>query len=281
LSKLVGTSGTGSTTLSSLNTEFGLAGLADKKLITFGDMRLPKNSANFTSTVERLLAMTGGDELPVRSMRTDPISRKVLGKCVAASNIKLHLPDESGTIATRFHTFDFVVSFAESVREGLDDEIWAEESSGILAWAVKGFNDFVAAGSRFPMNAATADMVESMERAADTIIQFKQDCLMMAPAGSEGACFNSVRKAYRQYLADKCPSEKPPSQEDMTRSLKSNGIHVIRPQSVANVANRPYRLQGWAINATGLEYLRLADCGVADAQMKRDVIEAQLDRLKR
>lgn len=277
LAKLVGTSGTGATTLSSLNTEFGLAGLSDKKLITFGDMRLPKSAANVTQVVERVLMITGGDALPVRQMRKDPIYRRINAKIVAASNVSLHLPDESGTIADRFHTFGFHMSFVNKVKYNLDDQIWAEESSGILAWAVNAFQDFVENGSDFPMNADTESMVESMRVAADPMIDFIQECLMEVGSGSAGIELDTLRQVYDRFAIAHHPGERRLSRDRAIRVLKANGIKVERPRLDGKMG--PFRVPGWALNSIGLEFLRLADLAVERALDKDKLIKAQLNRL--
>lgn len=279
LTKLVGTSGTGATTLSSLNTEFGLAGLSDKKLITFGDMRLPKGTANVTQVVERVLMITGGDALPVREMRKDPVYRRINAKIVAASNVSLHLPDESGTIADRFHTFGFGMSFVSRVKYNLDGQIWAEESSGILSWAVKSFQDFVEAGADFPMNGETESMVQSMTVAADPMIDFIQECLMEVGSGSEGIELDCLRATYDRFAIDHHPGEKRISRDRAIRVLKANGITVARPRLEMSRLG-PFRVPGWALNPAGLDYLKLADLAVERAKDKADLIKAQLDRLQ-
>jgi putative DNA primase/helicase len=95
-------------------------------------------------------SVTGGDEISARAMRENPIQFTPQAKILMAVN---HLPGFVGNdrgIRRRLQVVPFLAEFDGSRRkEEIDAELDAE-SEGVLAWAVKGFQQWLKEGLNPP-----------------------------------------------------------------------------------------------------------------------------------
>jgi len=108
LVKLLGGRGHVGLPLGSLNGDFGLQPLIGKMLAIVPDARLHGRSHTIT---ERLLAISGGDDLTVARKNTTSVTMRLPARFVFLTNVLPSLADPSGTIASRFIVQMLSVSF--------------------------------------------------------------------------------------------------------------------------------------------------------------------------
>jgi putative DNA primase/helicase len=118
-------------------------------------------------------SVTGGDEISARAMRENPVQFTPQAKILMAVN---HLPGFVGNdrgIRRRLQVVPFLAEFDGSRRkEQIDAELDAE-SEGILAWAVKGFQQWLQEGLNPPQ--IIRDATEAYFTTNDHIGEFLEE----------------------------------------------------------------------------------------------------------
>lgn len=142
LVKLLGGRGHVGLPLGSLNGDFGLQPLLGKMLAIVPDARL---SGRSHTIVERLLAISGGDDLTVGRKNTTSVTVRLPARFVFLTNVVPALADASGTIASRFIVLTFTESFLGKEDLALEGRLTAE-LPGIFNWAMAGWRRLLARG---------------------------------------------------------------------------------------------------------------------------------------
>lgn len=148
LTALVGQDNTAGPTLSSLGQNFGLAPLIGRRLAIVSDARL-SGRADQQVIVERLLAITGEDNLTIDRKFRDPWTGRLPVRFFILSNELPRLSDASGAMASRFITLVLKHSFFGREDHGLTDHLLHELPS-ILLWALAGFDRLRSRGHFVP-----------------------------------------------------------------------------------------------------------------------------------
>ena len=178
LVKLLGGQGHVSLPLGSLNGDFGLQPLLGKILAIVPDARLQGRSHTI---VERLLAISGEDDLTVARKNTSSITVRLPARFVFLTNVLPSLANSSGTIAKRFIIIQFTISFYGEEDKELEKRLTAELPA-ILNWSIAGWRRLEERG-RFLQPASGERNAETLTYLASPMAQFIAETYVLDPRG--------------------------------------------------------------------------------------------------
>ena len=174
LGKLIGGQNVAGPTLSSLSTDFGLAPLLGKPLAIISDARLGRDSH---VVVERLLSISGEDELTVNRKYRDQWTGKLPTRLVLMSNELPRLGDASMAIAGRFVTLILTQSWFRNEDPKLEPDLKLE-LTGILNWSLDGL-DRLAKSDRFTEPPSSKEALITLQDLASPVAAFVRDCCVI------------------------------------------------------------------------------------------------------
>jgi len=188
LRNLVGRSGCAGPTLTSIARNFGLEPLLNKSLAIIPDARIHGGASE---VVERLLAISGGDELTIDRKNKSAWTGALPTRILFLTNEVPAFADNSGAIASRFITLRMENSFYGREDLMLGDKL-DREMPGILNWAIAGWRRLQERGHFLQPESgrATADMLDEL---ASPIKSFIRDRCEVGPGYSvtKGDLFRS------------------------------------------------------------------------------------------
>jgi putative DNA primase/helicase len=133
------------TSLKAFSETFGMENFIGKKAVVFSDARLDGvPQRNLSTIVERLLLITGEDDMHINRKNTKYWEGKLTARVVVFSNELLRLPDESGALPGRFLTFRMRQSFFGREDPNLTEKLLAEcvrlseAQRKAMPWALEG-----------------------------------------------------------------------------------------------------------------------------------------------
>lgn len=183
LRALLGEANVCSSTLVGLaESRFGLAPMLGKTCAIFPDERL--GSADQARLASALLAVSGGDTVPVERKGRDVMSVRLRVRLVVASNEEPAIGDTSGALASRFRVVRTRQSFLGREDRGLESRL-RDELPGILRWAIEGWRDLEARGWVEP--ASAMDTMDDLARLGSPVVAFVDDCCTTDPVGLDPA----------------------------------------------------------------------------------------------
>jgi putative DNA primase/helicase len=154
-------------TLSSLNGEFGLQPLIDKRAAIISDARLGRNT---TTVAERLLSISGEDALTINRKYRDHWTGRLGVRFLFLTNELPRIADTSGALASRFLVLTLKESFLGREDLTLTDKLLAE-LPGILNWSLRGL-DRLREHGRFRIPQSSLDSVRQLEDLASPVGAF-------------------------------------------------------------------------------------------------------------
>ncbi|OZI23738.1 hypothetical protein CAL26_09920 [Bordetella genomosp. 9] len=178
LGSLVGRGNLVSPTLTSLTSNFGMQPLIDKLVALVPDARVGAHS-NTQAVVEKLLMVSGEDDITVDRKNRDAWSGKLSARFVFLTNETPQLGDASGALAGRFITLEMRESFYGREDLGLGARL-QKELPGILRWALDGLDRLRARG-HFIQPAAGMEDMEEMAALSSPISAFVSEACEMGP----------------------------------------------------------------------------------------------------
>ncbi len=110
--------------------------------------------------VERVKALTGGDEIVARHLYRDPIRFRPSHTIFLVTNHRPRIEDDGNAIWRRVMLLPWEVAIPEAEQDGeLADRLVEEAGGGILRWIIDGARDYLRAGLDVPkvVTDATAD----------------------------------------------------------------------------------------------------------------------------
>jgi len=137
LTSLLGRGSTAGPTLSALGSPFGLWPLIGKSAAIISDARLGARS-DIAQIVERLLSISGEDELDVDRKFKEPWHGKLNSRITIVSNELPRLTDASGALTSRMLLLELTTSFLGREDTKLTEKLLLEMPA-ILRWAVEGW----------------------------------------------------------------------------------------------------------------------------------------------
>jgi uncharacterized protein DUF5906 len=115
--------------------------------------------------------MTGGDRIAMKVLYQDAFSGHFHGTAMVISNVFPHTNDRGEAFWRRWLCFRWPHTIAERDRvPELEKRIWTEERAGVLAWILKGLEDFLANGLVIPE--CHAPLLEEWRNRAEVFTRF-------------------------------------------------------------------------------------------------------------
>jgi putative DNA primase/helicase len=151
-----------------------LADLRGRRLVTVSETREDGRLG-----VERVKALTGGDEITARYLYRQPFTFKPTHVVVLQTNHRPRIRDDGHAIWRRLKLVPFEATIPENEqRKELGQEL-AAERDGILAWIVQGALDYAQHGLAEPeiITHATA----AYRREEDLLIEWIEECCELDP----------------------------------------------------------------------------------------------------
>lgn len=182
LTNLLGAKNVAGPTLNSFTTEFGLSTLLGKPLAIVGDARSSR-STDIHLVTERLLSITGRDQIDINRKYVDPWSGVMPTRIMMMGNALLNFKDASGAITGRMLVLETSVSYFGREDKSLKTDLAQEaELAGILNWAIEGMRRLEVQGE-FSEPEASAKIREEMNEKANPMGTFiQEECVV---GGSE------------------------------------------------------------------------------------------------
>lgn len=178
LGSLVGRGNLVSPTLTSLTSNFGMQPLIDKLVALVPDARVGAH-ANNQGVVEKLLMVSGEDDITVDRKNRDAWSGRLSARFVFLTNETPQLGDASGALAGRFITLEMRQSFYGREDLSLGARL-QKEMPGIFRWALDGLDRLRARGY-FIQPAAGKEDMEEMIALSSPIAAFVDEACELAP----------------------------------------------------------------------------------------------------
>jgi putative DNA primase/helicase len=173
LQGLVGEANHVEKSLSDLRSDFALADVVGKSLLTVSDVRLDKGAPT-GRLIERILNMTGEDKVGINGKFKDMFTAKINARLVFFGNMDLALPDKAGAIARRLIPFVMTKSFYGSEDRLLTDKLLTE-LPGILNWALEGLDRLYERG-HFKLTKAGEKHLHRVMLKASPVMAFMAEC---------------------------------------------------------------------------------------------------------
>lgn len=137
LRELLGRGNVASPSMSSLQSQFGLAPLIGKSVALVGDGRAGRDSE---AVAERLLTISGEDAVTVDRKFMPAVQTRLSVRIVIISNELPRLLDMSGALSSRFSIVETRRSFLGQEDPDLERRL-ISELPGILNWGIRGLRD--------------------------------------------------------------------------------------------------------------------------------------------
>lgn len=172
--------------------------------------------------------MTGGDRIKARHMRMDFFEFEPTHKLWLATNHKPVIRDTTVSTWRRIRMIPFAVVIPEAERDGtLQDRLLAE-SSGVLAWAVRGCLEWQRDGLKPPAEVIAA--TETYRQSQDILAAFLAERCYI-PKSAPWAVKTSAKNLYQAYT-EWCEEsgEHPKSQRVFGEALTERGFRKAPPQ---------------------------------------------------
>jgi len=163
------------TSLKAFSEQFGMESFIGKKVAVFSDARLDGVlQRNLSTMTERLLMITGEDEMHINRKNEKYWKGNLATKVVTFSNELLRFQDESGALASRFLTFRMQQSFYGREDEDLTDKLLAERP-GILNLAIEALDELRARG-KLIQSETGKEMSERLGELTSDVKVFVDEC---------------------------------------------------------------------------------------------------------
>lgn len=224
LTALVGKGNFAGPTLASLGTNFGLQPLIGRPLAVVSDARL--GGANVHQVVERLLSISGEDNLTIDRKYREPWTGILPTRFVVISNELPRFGDASGAIAGRFIVLQLRESWLGRENPALTAEL-LEELPGVLNWALAGLARLREQG-RFTEPDSSRDAITALQDLTSPVAAFVRDCCTRG-AGDEVEC-PVLYQAWKAWAEDN--GHRPGSAQTFGTHLRAAvpGVIVTRPR---------------------------------------------------
>ena len=198
LGGLLGPEGSVGTGFTNLATNFGLQSLIGKAAAILGDARLSWRIDQGT-IVERLLSISGEDEITVDRKHLHPWTGKLPTRLVLLSNELPELKDASQALANRLLMVQLEKSFLDKEDPALTAKLLVERP-GILHWAVAGWMRLQKRG-HFVQPQSGEPVLAAMKHLSSPVAAFVEDCCVVDPARKVRT--EALYKAYQAWCQPK------------------------------------------------------------------------------
>jgi len=178
LTALLGMDNVAGPTLASLNTNFGLSPLINKRLAIVSDARLGVNT-DAQAIAERLLSISGEDTLTIDRKYQEPWTGRLSARFLLLTNELPRITDVSGALASRFILLKLTQSFLDNEDRRLTLKL-LRELPGILNWALEGL-EWLREYGYFEMPESSSAAIQQLEDLNSPIGAFLRDWCEQTP----------------------------------------------------------------------------------------------------
>lgn len=247
LTALIGKENVAGPTLSSLQSNFGLAPLIGKQVAIISDARL-SGKADQGIIAERLLSISGEDTQTIDRKNRSAWTGKLSSRVILLSNEVPQIADASGAMTSRFILMQMERSFYGQEDTGLGGKLMAE-LPGILQWAADGFLRLHERG-KFVQPANAAEELLDMEELGSPAKAFARDCCMTSKECRENKM--ALYGAFKLWCEAR--GIKPTAAPAFFKNLKAAvpGLKDARPRQGDDDGRRPREYIGIALRHDAL-----------------------------
>lgn len=223
---LVGKHHHASVTLNDLGSDFGLAGLMDKRAVFIPDAHDAKQPA---AAIERIKSITGNDELSVNRKNQAMLSVRIPAKIVLVANKHPKFLDESGALADRELVLVFESSFAKVKDTELGNKLRAEWP-GIANWALEGLRRLRGNGNRFTVGQRGRKAQQELAEAQSPALRFANETLIVTGDEADAVPLAVLFEAYEQWafhvegMSGREKRNRADFKADLIAALGENGV---------------------------------------------------------
>jgi putative DNA primase/helicase len=241
-------------TVGSLTTNFGLSQLLGKTLAIIPDARLSRRT-DTAVVVERLLAISGEDEITVDRKNLPLVTTKLSTRFVVISNELPKLGDASGAPVRRFVLLRFTESWLGEEDTALTGRLLTE-LPGILLWSIEGWRRLRERG-HFVQPESGAELLSELDDLSSPVGQFVREACAVAADQEVGK--DTLFAAWQAWCGREGRRE-PGEKVTFGRNLRAAAPRVKQCQRTVG-ARREWWYQGIALNDIGKALLRSATQG--------------------
>lgn len=170
----------------------------------------------------RIKAITGGDPITARYLYHENFTFTPTHKLWLAFNHKPRIADESEGMWRRVRLIPFTRQFSGEERDDTLLDTLKAEAPGILAWSVRGCQQWQKEKLGQPRTVVDATVAYREE--SDHLAQFIDECCVVSPGGSVPSA--TLWKRYLQWA--EANEEAPLSRQGFTERMKKKGFGVGR-----------------------------------------------------
>ncbi|MBR0717866.1 phage/plasmid primase, P4 family [Bradyrhizobium liaoningense] len=199
LQALVGKHHHYSVMLNDLASDFGLAGLMDKRAIFIPDAH-DADLSRRSAAIERIKSITGNDEVSVNRKNQSMLSVKIPAKIILVANKHPKFLDESGALADR----ELVLIFERSFAKVRDTELGAKlkaELSGVANWSLEGLRRLRANGNRFTIGERGRTAQRELAEAQSPALRFAKECLIVTGDEADAVPLAVAFESYERWAS--------------------------------------------------------------------------------
>lgn len=185
--------------LADFGQEFGLMGCIDKRLIVVPDSRdVSKLSRGLA--LERLLSITGGDEISVPRKYLGALTLRLAGRLLVLGNKHAAWLDESGALTARQISIAFDRSFEGHEDNAVSARLHAE-LSGIANWALEGLKR-LRENREFTMSQGSKEIAATVRASQSPALRFAQDCLTVTGNDDDFTPVDPIFRTYKRWASE-------------------------------------------------------------------------------
>jgi len=225
LKKLLGEQSVAGPTMSSLSERFGSESFISRPVAIIADARIG-SSTNKSAIVERLLSISGEDQMTIDRKFASAWHGKLPTRFVIFTNELPALNDGAGALASRFIILKLTISFFGKEDRGLADRLF-DEMSGILNWAIDGYQR-LQHRRRFFQPTSSQEALDEIELLGAPVLGFVRDYCELGPGYSVNA--DDLWTSYSHWAASQS-MKAPSSKQWFGRNLRSAvaGLNSSKP----------------------------------------------------
>jgi P4 family phage/plasmid primase-like protien len=198
--RMAGVENTAATSMASLSTDHGTAGLVGKTMAILFDAHLPSKALG-DRCLESLKSISGGDPQVINRKFCDTYTTTLTSRFTIICNEMPKLKDSGNALLARMIPFRFEESFAGRERQNLESVLY-DELEGIAVWALEGVRRYITRGSLMTPKEAVQDLQE-IKRVLNPTSAFADDCLIFPTANpADEVLLGELYKVYRAWAED-------------------------------------------------------------------------------
>jgi P4 family phage/plasmid primase-like protien len=265
LTRLIGAHNIINPTLASMTTNFGLQAFLGKFVAIIGDARVSGSASDKSIVIERLLNISGEDDITIDRKYKDQLTTKLKTRLMIFSNEPPNFREASTALVNRMTPFRLTESWLGREDLTLAETLYAE-LPGILNWAIRG-RELLKEDGRLNVPSSGRALFDELKELTSPVMGFVDECCDLLPADTRDSTdLTQIRDLYHAFV-EWCRETGHESGSDNIFGRNLNAAYptlkVERPRARAEAGemevgegnSRPRRYRGIQLNGRG-EILR-------------------------